>query len=229
MLSCPALATIRRVGPSFARERTTAGPIRLPGYDETVRRPLAWSIVLGLAVVGSQVAHAIAYRLVAPDGTTLAAALARSGHGYAAFLPLILAVAIVAVVAALAAEVRLATVGRSSGAPSSWGFALAAPAIFVLQEHFERLAHDGAFPWGAAGERTFVVGLALQVPFALAGLVVARLLLRVARSLGRRLAELDRAPSRPPAARWPHPPVALPRSPLPALGYATRGPPSPGR
>jgi hypothetical protein len=28
-----------------------------------VRRPLAWSIVLGLAVVGSQVAHGLAYRL----------------------------------------------------------------------------------------------------------------------------------------------------------------------
>jgi hypothetical protein len=71
--------------------------------------------------------------------------------------------------------------------------------------------------------------VALQVPFALGGLVVARLLLRAARSLGRRLAPIDRVRARPLAARWPHAPVALPRSPLAALGYATRGPPSSGR
>ncbi len=191
-----------------------------------MRRPLVWSIVLGLAVVGSQIAHGLAYRLAAAP---YAAELEQTGHTYATYLPLILAVATVAVLAPLVAEVRLATIGRSSGAPSLWGFALAPLAIFALQEHFERLAHDGAFPWHAVTERTFVVGVVLQVPFALGGLVVARLLLRAARSLGRRLAQIDHAPARLLAARWPHPPVALPRSPLPALGYATRGPPSSGR
>ena len=194
-----------------------------------MRRPLAWSIVLGLAVVGSQVAHGLAYRLAATGSTPLAAEFEQTGHGYAAYLPLILAVATVAVLVPLVTEVRLATVGRSSGAPSGWGFAFTPLAIFVLQEHFERLAHDGAFPWHAAGERTFVLGVLLQVPFALGALAVGRLLLRAARSLGRRLGQLDRAPVRALQARWPHAPVALPRSPLLALGYATRGPPSPGR
>ena len=194
-----------------------------------MRRPLVWSIVVGLAVVGSQVAHGLAYRLAATDSAPYAAELEQTGHGYATYLPLILAIATVAVLVPLVAEVRLATFGRSSGAPSRWGLALTPLAIFALQEHFERLAHDGAFPWHAVTERTFVVGVALQVPFALAGLVVARVLLRAARSLGRRLAQIDPARARPLAARWPHAPVALPRSPLPALGYATRGPPSSGR
>ena len=194
-----------------------------------MRSPLVWSIVVGLAVVGSQVAHGLAYRLAATDSAPYAAELEQTGHGYAAYLPLILAIATVAVLVPVVAEVRLATIGRSSGAPSRWGFALAPLAIFALQEHFERLAHDGAFPWHAVTERTFIVGVVLQVPFALGGLVVARLLLRAARSLGRRLAPIDHVLARPLAARWPHAPVALPRSPLPALGYATRGPPSSGR
>jgi hypothetical protein len=104
-----------------------------------------------------------------------------------------------------------------------------APAIFAFQEHFERLMHDGVFPWDAAAQPTFLVGLLLQLPFAVAGYLLARLLLRVVRSLGRLL-------SAPPQVRvlagaHPQPPVRVvfPRVPALALGYGSRGPPAPSR
>jgi hypothetical protein len=192
-----------------------------------MRRSLVWSIVVGLAVVGSQIAHALAYRAVTPGGTPLEAALAQTGHGYLSLLPLVLAVAVVLVGISLAAELRLAMTGRTAGPPSTWGFAVAAPAIFLCQEHFERLAHDGAFPWTAATERTFVIGLLLQLPFALAGLVAARLLLRVARSVGRRLATLPSAAQPEPGRSWTVRPAAPLRRAALSLGYGTRGPPLP--
>ena len=99
----------------------------------------------------------------------------------------------VLIVAALATEVRLHVRGRRADRPSLWAFGLVAPALFTCQEHIERLAHDGTVPW-LAGEPTFLAGLALQLPFALAAYLVARLLLRVARSIARVLAPLDPAP-----------------------------------
>jgi hypothetical protein len=106
---------------------------------------------------------------------------------------------------------------------------LVPPLAFALQEHLERLVHDGSFPLAAAIEPTFLVGLALQLPFALAAYAVAAALLEVAD----RVSDLLRAPA---AARYtraflafplPHAVVA-PRIGALALGYATRGPPSLG-
>ncbi len=71
----------------------------------------------------------------------------------------------------------------------------------------EGVLHRGAVPWGEALEPAFVVGLALQLPFALAGYLVARLLLRVSDGLRfmfeRRRVSLPLAPPRilAPAAR----------------------------
>jgi len=196
------------------------------------RRLTVWLITLPLAVAGSQVAHALAYRIVAPDGDTRSALLAATGHGYYAYLPLALAVGSALVSSALVGEIRHCAPRRRRGPgarPSALSFAVLAPAIFCFQEHFERLVEQGGFPWHAALERTFLVGLLLQLPFALAAYLLAWLLLRAARSLGRLLA----APRRPQVSPFTlaAPTLALfsPRVPSLALGYGTRGPPTPSR
>jgi hypothetical protein len=45
-------------------------------------------------------------------------------------------------------------------------------------ERAEGVAHDAAVPWRELVEPTFVAGLLLQLPFAAAGYLIARLLLR---------------------------------------------------
>jgi hypothetical protein len=195
------------------------------------RQRLVWLLTVPLAVAGSQLAHALAYRLAVPDADRRSLLLAATGHGYYAHLPLALALGSVFVGLALAAEIRHLGLGRQRAArgPSAVTFAVLAPAIFCFQEHFERLVHHGGFPWSAVLQPTFVVGLLLQLPFALAAYLVARLLLGAARSVARWLS----MPRRPCVASAiddrPTSRVLSPHVPALALGYGTRGPPSPSR
>jgi hypothetical protein len=143
-----------------------------------------------------------------------------------AYAPLALAICTVVVALSLGVELRLVVRGGRSPRPSAFTFAVLAPTIFVLQEHFERLLHDGTFPWDAVAEPTFVAGLLLQLPFAAAAFVAARLLLRVVRALGRLLSQPPRARAVTPSAAMAAC-VVVPRVPALALGYGSRGPPSP--
>jgi len=192
------------------------------------RRTVAWLLAFPLAVAGSQVAHGLAYRLVTPDGGDRAHELTATGHAYLAYLPLVLAACTVLLVMGLAAELlRLAAHGfPRAGRPSAWRFAILAPSIFVLQEHFERLAQNGGFPIDAALEPTFLVGLLLQAPFALAAYMLARLLLRVVRALAGLLSTSPRDARLGWSPRWHLTVVSLPRIPALALGYSSRGPPA---
>jgi len=88
------------------------------------------------------------------------------------------------------------------------------------------LLHAEAFPFQAALEPRFLLGLLLQAPFGLLALLVASALLRVVERIAGALTRHPRprgdasAPSRPRQA------VELPRIPALALGYAERGPPT---
>jgi hypothetical protein len=144
-------------------------------HDWGMRRLLAWLVCVPLVMAGTQLAHAVAYRVVQPDAAARQELLDHTGHRYLSALSLALAL--------------------------GWGIVLIGPLVFALQEHLERLIHDGTFPVTAALEPTFLIGVALQVPFALVALLVARLLLRVAERLGGLL-----VPSRPTWA--PSPPHA---------------------
>lgn len=190
-----------------------------------------WLLTLPHAIVGSQLAHALAYLLVTPDANEREHELAASGHAYLAYAPTALAVCAVVVALALAGE--LGHVLRKHGEPaypaSALRFAVLAPAIFVCQEYFERLLHDGVFPVETALEPSFAVGLVLQLPFALAAYLVARLLLRAVRSLGGALSRP--AGSHALAGDLSRPAFALfaPRARALALGYGSRGPPATSR
>lgn len=120
-----------------------------------------WLAVSPLVAAGVLVAHLLAYRLTGTPSGSL--------HGYLDHAPQVLLVLAVVGLAVAGLAIRLRT-------PSAWPFAAAAPATFVVQEHVERLAHDGVLPW-LLGSPAFMVGLLLQLPFALVVWVLARCLL----------------------------------------------------
>jgi hypothetical protein len=68
-----------------------------------------------------------------------------------------------------------------------WLFALLPPAGFAIQEHLERLIHTGSVPYGASFETVFLVGIVLQLPFALAAYLAARALVTLAVAVVERL------------------------------------------
>ncbi|HVP75439.1 MAG TPA: hypothetical protein VMS63_05400 [Gaiellaceae bacterium] len=193
-----------------------------------MRRVLAWLVALPLLLAGSQAAHLLAYRWVYPEAHVRLEALVSTGHGYLSHLPLVLGVGSAIASLSLLLSAVDAARGRPARALPAWAFALLPPLAFVLQEFLERSLHLGAFAWQTAFAPTFLPGLALQLPFALAAYVAARLLLRAVERAGRAL-----APVRPPVRRVPAAAAAVPVEALPVVGnalsrrLAKRGPPLP--
>ena len=168
----------------------------------------AWLLGLPLLAVGWLSAHALAYELVPAE---------EHGHGYLTQAPLFLTLC--------AATAGVALAGRRGRTVPRW-LAGALPLLgFALQEHLERGLALGAVPWGTALEPVFLLGLLLQLPFALAALLVARALTALADAVATR-----------PAAR-PRPRIAFRLAPLLpaqaeragalalARGWAGRAPP----
>jgi len=189
------------------------------------RNRLPWLVAVPLMVAGSLSAHELGYWLVTPDATDRGRLLAESGHGYFEHLPLLLGVLAALLVAGLALRVSRSLRAGTSG-PPAWFFFILPPLGFAAQEHLERLLHSGTLPIDAALEPTFLIGLALQLPFALAALAVARALVAGADRLSHELTRQPRSPrARPASIPSPLPAPGLPRIAVLALGYAERGPP----
>jgi hypothetical protein len=193
-----------------------------------MRRALAWALIVPLAILGSQFAHAVAYRGVEPDAGARAALLTSTGHSYLDYVPL--AVALMTALGAFAAigQFRLALQGSPTTRVRWAPFAALPLIVFALQEHFERLVHDGSIPWTAATAPTFLLGLALQLPFALLAYAVARVVLRAVRTLAHVFTR-RRGARRPPVAGARHSSLdfAVPRATGLARGWTGRGPPLP--
>jgi hypothetical protein len=175
----------------------------------------------GLLVGGWAAAHGLAYQIVVPDGTERRHVLETTGHGYfdsAAVVSLcITLVALGLIVCAVQGRVETPAPGLAAALPLGG---------FVVQEHLERLLHEGAFPFAAASEPTFVVGLLLQLPFALAALFAARILLVATAALVRRLRRTSLGRPLPgPAVPGPVAHASAPRIGLLALGHGQRAPP----
>ena len=109
-------------------------------------------------------------------------------------LPVVLGVAAAIVALSLVASVLDAVRGRGVRTVPPWAFALLPVAGFAFQEYIERWLAWGFMPWYAAAQPTFLVGIALQLPFGALAYLAARFLLRSAKRLGSRLAR--RAPPR---------------------------------
>jgi len=137
---------------------------------------LAWLVTLPIAVVGCESAHALAnVAFGAPGGGR--AELFQGGPGAGA-LPLVAALAVAAVLAGLTS--RATGAWSTSPAAARLPFALLAPALYIVQEHVETVLRTGAAPVGTVIEPTFLPGLLLQIPFAIAAYAVARALVRLA-------------------------------------------------
>ena len=191
------------------------------------RRRTAWVLSLMLMAAGAVVAHALAYRLVPPAHHMHGSMEAETAHGYILHLDVCLAVcgaiALLALAASLVTRLRH---GYALRAPV-WVFALVPPVGFVIQEHLEHLLATGSLPYAAALDPTFLVGLALQLPFALAALLAVRALLALAVALVDALS----APAKPRLVslvlRSPAVPASLrPCASALALGHGQRAPPS---
>jgi hypothetical protein len=163
---------------------------------------------------------------VYPQAEVRLLVLSVSGHGYLAYLPLVLglvgAVAAVGFVATVADSVR-----RRGPRPfPAWAFALLPLLGFSVQEFSERWLAGSNFPWWMVLQPTFRVGLLLQLPFGLVAYVLARLLLGAARRVATILAG-GRLPSAVFSAGVALEPASLcpPRSSSLSLGWSERGPP----
>ena len=179
--------------------------------------------------VGWFAAHWLSYRIVIPDPTERARVLAASGHQYFSYVPLILAGVLSLLVAAFVAQAARFARGARPAHPVAWPFGLLPPLVFAFEEYFDRLVHDGTISLGTATEKTFVVGVLIQVPVGLVAFLVVRLLLRWADRLGQALARLHEQP--PVAALVPDCSLPVeefdrPRLSVFASGAVDRGPPA---
>ncbi len=191
-----------------------------------MRRQLAWLSLAPLMVGGLLAGHSLGYRIVTPDAHERADVLGHSGHGYLGYAPLALAVCFGLLLAAMLFRAVAGYRGEPLRPAASRAIILLPPLAFVVQEHLERFLSSGEVPWTAALQPSFLLGLALQLPFALAALLLAWALDSVAHAVGRALAAFT--PSLVFAPFVPHP-VRVVAAPTPiglARGYGARAPPS---
>lgn len=180
-------------------------------------------------VGGLLAGHALAYRFAFPDAHARADALAQSGHGYLGHVPLMLAACLGVLLAALLVRAIAGFRGETVRPSVSRALILLPPAAFVVQEHVERLLHSGQIPWAASLEPSFLLGLALQLPFALAALLIGWGLQSLAQAVGRALAATELRPSFPAFVAQPAYARSTPRPAGLARGYGERAPPFPRR
>jgi hypothetical protein len=192
-----------------------------------MRRHLPWLLALPVMAAGSLAAHSLSYLFVsvrtAEGGGEVSERASTGSAGYLVpFLGILAATALVAAGARLLLGRR-----RHRGVElSPWLFFVLPPLAFALQEFAERLLRAESFPFHAALEPRFVVGLLLQLPFGLLALLVARALLRVVERLVRALARA-RAQHLQAAMPWSlREACGVPRIPALALGHPQRGPPT---
>jgi hypothetical protein len=193
-----------------------------------MRRLIVWTVVLPLTALGCLAAHAVAYRLAAQHAHERDNLLALTGHGYLGYVPLVLGVMAGVLLVALGLVVAATARGSSCPRMSPSSFFVLPLLGFVVQEHAERFVHDGALSQATMLEPVFLLGVVLQVPFALAAFLVARVVLAVAELVGKAFAEGSvSCPPLPAPRQAPRAAADLARIPVLALGYPERGPPSP--
>ena len=187
-----------------------------------MRRSAAWLAAVPLMLGGSQLSHAVAYRIAYPQAHVRVLHMLATGHSYFTRLPILLAAAGACVLVALVATAVDAARGlRARELPAS-AFALLPPVAFALQELLELSLHTGTFAWHAVLAPTFLPGLLLQLPVAFLMYVLARLLLRAAEPRPRwsrlRLAARGAARAAPPR------PPSRPRASAPRRRVTQRRP-----
>ena len=194
-------------------------------------RITALLVAIPLATASWLGAHCLAYWLVPPGAEHQMGMHAEHGHAWLGYGPALAIWGLTVVVAGLVLCVSEGLRGHRSGRPPALLFALLPSAGFVLQEHAERLIASGSIPGGLVVEPVFLVGLALQVPFAVAALLLTRALYGLGFGAGHALATGTPTVGRP----LRHGPPSLPLRPASAtlvrpsvlaLGHGQRAPPA---
>jgi hypothetical protein len=160
----------------------------MPKWDDAYvmrGRRAAWLLSLPLAVASWLGAHCFAYWLVSPGGERHMGLHAEHGHAYLGYTPAVATWGLALVLAGLVLCIGEGLRGRRPSPPPLKLFALLPPAGFAVQEHLERLVGTGAIPHDLVTEPTFLVGLALQLPFALVALLLAHALHALGFGFGR--------------------------------------------
>jgi hypothetical protein len=191
------------------------------------RRIIPWLLSIPLMLAGTEVAHFASFRIVYPNALERSQALQQSGHSYSSWLPLLGGIALAVLICSVVLHARDARNGLGElVAPTSLGrFAALPPLAFALQEHLEALIHTGSIA-GVTIEPTFLIGLLLQLPFALVAYLLARLLSRAAERVGRALSARAPYPAPPSESlSWFAVTVWPLRAAVLADGHAGRGPP----
>jgi hypothetical protein len=137
-------------------------------------------------------------------------------HGYLIRYGAVFVALAAAVIAVASTRHFVQTVGGAEVAeiPSAITFAVVPIVGFVFQEHLEHLVAARELELSFFLSPPFVVGLALQLPFALAAMLVAKLILRVIRTAGTALRAFGARP-------W----CVLPGESVPAARSGVDGPP----
>lgn len=184
------------------------------------RSKVAWLLSLPLSAAGMLLAHEFAWELGGHEHE------AEAGHGYLQYGAVFAALgAATLIVAATAQLIRGVGGAGIAGAPSARVFATVPIVGFLLQEHLEHLVAARELEVTFFLSTPFLLGLALQLPFALAALLVARLILGLVASVVRAVSALGIVPGRTSLRLLiPLVPELAPR-PVLATRSAGRGPP----
>jgi hypothetical protein len=190
------------------------------------RPHFVWLLVFALTVAGWISAHEVAYRLALSHPHGGGSDVSEHRHAYLAYGSLVIALCLLIAFVCTAGLVARPDGLRPPSRRLLLLVVLLPPLGFALQEVTEGLLTTGALPYEAAAQPTFLLGILLQLPFALAALAVARVLFAFARCLARSVGEAGRprlvslelslrsvVEARPP------------RLPALAFGYGERGPP----
>jgi hypothetical protein len=154
--------------------------------------------MLALSGLGWAAAHALAHRSVMPGEELRQSVL----HGYLGYLPTSFALCL-ALALALAAAAALGLRWRPASGRSLWMFAVVPVLGFAGHALAEPLSGSATAASTAASSATLLpvvlVGLLVQVPFALVAVALASGILRLAEGVARALAP----PARSPGGREP--------------------------
>jgi hypothetical protein len=185
-----------------------------------MRRLLAWLVALPLAAAGTYLTHSLLPVRAHPAGGHAHPTTDTGLLGFLCSAPFLLST-----IGLLALLVAIRVVQTRSTSVSAWPFALLVPLGFLLHHHLEHFVGGAPAPLGALVGSELLVGLALQLPFALLAYLVVTALLRVADRLIAALSARRRrlvAPAAIPPGRIS---VSTPRIALLATAAAPRAPP----
>lgn len=185
------------------RQSGSGQHLRRPHDRIHARKELRGLPVLGFAVAGLVLGHALSYVIAMPDPHHRDLLLQRTGHDY---LPVFGQAALMLFLAAIAMVVFRASrrgAGRAEGfAPLAGRLALVQVGAFMVQEVAERLLSGSGLHDLGQGH-VLVVGVATQIAVAVAGAVLLRWLARASERLGEVLGSAIALPRPVPAFALP--------------------------